>query len=86
MTVQEIIRFAHERAGLVPGVGQAPSPIVARHFYDTVMDEIVGRIGLLYQTFTADLASGEASYCLPDLDRIEAAWVLDSANTKTIRA
>ena len=86
MTVQEILRHAHERVGLVPGVGQAPSPLVARHFYDTVMDEIVGRIGLLYQQFTTDLVSGEASYCLPALDRIEAAWVLDANDKKTVLA
>lgn len=83
MTISQIIALAHEEARQVVGVPPAPSPVLVRQFYDATMDEIVSRIGLLWQQWTCDLTSGEASYCLPALDRIEAGWVLDSSDNKT---
>ena len=82
MTAQEILSGAMERAKTVPGYAGSPSPILLRRFYDEIMDEITGMIGNFYQEWSINVASGQAQYCLPDVDRIEAAYIRDASGTK----
>lgn len=82
-TISSVIAQGKELAGGHIAWAERVSPQLERSFYDAVIDECVRPFQGLARRYTCDVTDGEAVYCTPPLDTIEAVYLTDSAGIKT---
>jgi hypothetical protein len=80
-TIASVIAMGKELAGGHVAWSERVSPVLERKFYDTVIDECVRPFEGLARRYTCDLVSGQATYCTPPLDTIEAIYIKASDDT-----
>jgi hypothetical protein len=82
-SIAAVIAQGKELAGGHVAWAERVSPLLERSFYDTVIDECVRPFQGLARRYTCDVTDGEAVYCTPPLDTIEAVYLTDSDGEKT---
>lgn len=81
-TVAAIIAKAKELAGPHIAWAERVSPILERQFYDDVMGECTRPFESVALSYTCDITDGDATYCTPPLDTIEAVYATFADATK----
>jgi hypothetical protein len=82
-SIASVIATGKELAGAHVAWSEHVSPIMERKLYDTVIDECVRPFEGLARRYTCDLVSGQATYCTPPLDTIEAIYITASDDVVT---
>lgn len=82
MTAEQIITEACLLAHRPLGQPGTPGMPLLRRFYDDIMDDVASRLGVFYQEWAVNITSGTATYCLPELDTVEAVYITNANGDK----